>query len=124
MDITYSFADRDTAMRYYWGFAVGHAYAHSEETGSIPTTVEDPFVEDADTNDPGDALESDSTARHSGLKAVEVEEDQIDPGSPDASDSEEVAEWGSDEAEWGSDEEGEKENVLEAEDLDSEEDMD
>jgi hypothetical protein len=60
-DLWCRFADRDMAIRYYWGWGVGHIYAHGKEDpdssnnlgGPIPTTTITSGTE-FEGGDPGD----------------------------------------------------------------------
>jgi hypothetical protein len=46
-----SFVDRDMFMRYYWGFAAGHTYAHSMRNGH-PATQFSAGINEANDSEP------------------------------------------------------------------------
>ncbi|THH10901.1 hypothetical protein EW146_g8221 [Bondarzewia mesenterica] len=75
----FRFADRDMVMRYHWGFAVGHAYAHDQTASLVAPVSRAPVVEtrlsDVQLEELGTGSLNDE---------VTVEPDNEDTGNPDS----------------------------------------
>jgi hypothetical protein len=87
------FVDRDMVMRYHWGLAVGHAYAHEKgDTDSMNRHVEecnreapgiDPEVEEPDGLDLQQAGGQDDLAEHTLRNRDDDDWDNSDEGGGD-----------------------------------------